>query len=141
MWTRRTATSALAMVLAACATSSTPSSEPAPTSTASRSTIRNQTVITTSELSDPTLAGVNALDAVRRLRPSFLLTRGVVSGQNPRAGNVQVSVDGGSLAAVTTLSSMRVEEIAEIRYLNATDAAQQFGTSSASGPVILVKRR
>ena len=39
------------------------------------------------------------------------------------------------------LSRLRPNQIVEIRYLSATDAAQRFGTSAGSGGVIVVKTR
>jgi hypothetical protein len=78
---------------------------------------------------------------VRRLRPRFLMTRGGASVKNSTAGSVHVSIDGGPLLTVDNLSRLRPSQIAEIRYLNASDAAQRFGTNAASGSVILVKSR
>ena len=82
-----------------------------------------------------------ALEAVRRLRPRFLTSRGSGSVRNANAGSVHLSVDGGPLQTVNFLSRMRPGEIAEIRFLNATDAALRFGTAAGSGSVILVRTR
>lgn len=102
---------------------------------------RNADVITAAELSDPAVASGDALEAVRRLRPRFLMTRGAVSAKNPSAGSTHVSVDGGPLLGVDQLSRLRPSQIAEIRYLGASDAAQRFGTNAGSGGVILVKSK
>jgi hypothetical protein len=83
----------------------------------------------------------SALDAVRRLRPNFLMTHGTTSMNNASAGGVHVSVDGGALQTVDFLSRLQAIEVAEIRYLNPSSAAQRFGTSSGSGAVILVKSK
>ena len=101
---------------------------------------RNSDIISAAELSDPSLSG-DALDAVRRLRPRFLVKRGAQSIKLPEAGSVHVSVDGGPLQALSALSSFRPLELAEIRYLNSSDAAQRFGTSAGSGGVILVRSK
>ncbi|MEO7360075.1 MAG: hypothetical protein ABI120_07090 [Gemmatimonadaceae bacterium] len=83
----------------------------------------------------------DALEAVRRLRPRFLIVRGASSIRTPDAGAVHVSVDGGALQAVSILSRMRTGELAEIRFLNASEAAQRFGTASGTGAVLVVKTR
>ncbi len=57
------------------------------------------------------------------------------------AGQVHLSLDGGALQAISNLSRMRVAEIAEIRFLSATEAAQRFGTVAGSGGVILLRSR
>ena len=134
--TRLCIAAALAFV-AACTSNPTPGGDPAPVSTVSRHT----DIITAEELADPSIAAVNALDAVRRLRPGFLMSRGASSMKNTTAGSVHVSIDGAPLLTVDNLSRLRPAQIAEIRYLNAADAAQRYGTSAGSGAVILVRSR
>ncbi|MDB4892283.1 MAG: hypothetical protein JWL61_4138 [Gemmatimonadetes bacterium] len=102
---------------------------------------RNADVISAAELADPAIASGDALEAVQRLRPRFLMTRGAISAKNSSAGSTHVSVDGGPLLTVDALSRLRPSQIAEIRYLSASDAAQRFGTNAASGGVILVKSK
>ena len=118
--------------MSGCASSGAPTVASAPS--------RGSDIITAAELSDPSLTG-DALDAVRRLRPRFLVKRGAQSIRAPEAGDVHVSVDGGPLQALSMLSRFRPIEIAEIRYLNSSDAAQRFGTTAGSGGVILVKSK
>ena len=134
--TRLCIAAALALV-AACSSNPAPVGEPAPASTATRHT----DVITAEELADPSIAAGDALEAVRRLRPSFLMSRGASSMKNTTAGSVHVSIDGAPLLTVDNLSRLRPAQIAEIRYLNAADAAQRYGTSAGSGAVILVRSR
>ncbi|MEO8333903.1 MAG: hypothetical protein ABI664_02960 [bacterium] len=102
---------------------------------------RNADVITAAELADPAIASGDAYEAVQRLRPRFLMTRGTMSVKNTTAGTTHVSVDGGPLIGVEQLSRLRPSQIAEIRYLSASDAAQRFGTNAGSGGVILVKSK
>jgi hypothetical protein len=114
----------------ACASHGSKESEGGTSSDASRTS----DVITAQQLAD-------LLDVIRRLRPRFLTVRGVGSIRVADAGAVHVSVDGGPLMAVSMLSNMRPGEVAEIRYLEPPQAAQRFGTASASGSVILVKTK
>ena len=102
---------------------------------------RGSDVITATELASATVSSGDALEAVRRLRPRFLATRGSGSIRAAGAGSVHVSLDGGPLQGVSFLSRMRPGEIAEIRYLSASQAAQQFGTNAGTGGVMLVKSR
>jgi hypothetical protein len=137
VFSKRLYASALLVAAMACAGGSSSANEPNATGTATH----NADVITAEELADPSVASGDALEAVRRLRPRFLMTRGGASVKNSTAGSVHVSIDGGPLLTVDNLSRLRPSQIAEIRYLNASDAAQRFGTNAASGSVILVKSR
>ena len=134
--TRLCIAAALAFALA-CTSNPAPGGDPATPASATRRT----DVITAHELADPSVAAGDALEAVRRLRPSFLITRGASSLKNATAGSVHVSIDGAPLLTVDNLARLRPAQIAEIRYLSATDAAQRFGTSAGSGAVILVRSR
>lgn len=137
MISKRMGATLLLVAAMACASGSSSASDPNAPATASR----NADVITTEELADPSVSSGTALEAVQRLRPRFLMTRGAVSGRNTSAGSVHISVDGGPLLTVDNLSRLRPSQIAEIRYLNSSDAAQRFGTSAASGGVILVRSK
>ncbi|CAN5872694.1 hypothetical protein BH11GEM1_BH11GEM1_07310 [soil metagenome] len=124
-------------VAVACTSNPAPSGNSATTSSAAR----RSDVITAEELADPSVAAGDALEAVRRLRPSFLMSRGATSIKNTTAGSVHVSIDGAPLLTVDNLSRLRPAQILEIRYRTATDAAQQFGISAGGGAVILVRSR
>jgi hypothetical protein len=137
MFNKRLCTFALLVAGMACAGGSSSASDP---STASANS-RNSDVITAEELAEPSVASVDAYEAVQRLRPRFLMTRGAVSAKNANAGSVHISVDGGPLLTVDNLSRLRPSQIAEIRYLNSSDAAQRFGTNAGSGGVIMVKSK
>lgn len=136
MFTKRLCRSTLLVAAMACASGS-PAGDPGTTVGAGR----NADIITAAELADPAIASGDALEAVQRLRPRFLMTRGSISAKNPTAGSTHVSVDGGPLLTVDALSRLRPSQIAEIRYLGASDAAQRFGTNAGSGGVILVKSK
>lgn len=132
----RISAAALLIFTAGCASRKS-TTEPRPMG----STERGSDVISIAELSDPSIAGSDALTAVRRLRPRFLTARGTVSIKNSGAGRVQVSLDGGPLQDVSILGRMRPSEIQEIRFLSAADATQRFGTNSNAGPAMIVTTR
>ena len=138
MFTKQFGIAALCVLAAACSGNPAPAVDP----NAGRGTTARRTdVITAEELADPTVSSGDALEAVRRLRPGFLMSRGASSIRDPSAGSVHVSIDGGSLGTLDNLSRLRPNQIAEIRYLSAADAAQRFGTSAGSGGVIVVKTK
>ena len=138
MRTQPSCIAALLVLVAACSSNPVPGADPGAGAVA---TSRKSDVITADELADPTVSMGDALEAVRHLRPGFLMTRGASSIRNTTAGTVHVSVDGGSLITVDNLSRLRPNQIAEIRYLSAADAAQRFGASAGSGGVSLVKSK
>lgn len=127
----------LAGAVAGCSRNLTSASQ----SNSAGSAQRTSDVITAEELAAPAVRSGDALEAVRRLRPRFLASRGSGSIRVRNAGTVQVSLDGGPLQSASYLSRLRAGEIAEIRFLNATDATQRFGTAAASGSVMLVKSK
>ena len=99
---------------------------------------KNPDVIVHEELKDPTIAGVDAMTAIRQLRPAFFRTRGPMSFQNATAGQVQVSQDYGPLQSLNALSQVDTRSLVEVRYLNANDAQNRFGINANGGPVIVV---
>ena len=96
-------------------------------------------VITAEELA--AIDAQTALQAVQRLRPNFLQTRGGAS-MSVTSGpvNVVVYVDQTRMGGPNSLSQIPVTEIREIRYLNATDATQRYGTGHGAGAIIVTRK-
>jgi hypothetical protein len=136
MLVRRRFLAVLLVAGAACAqkTAST-STSAAPATTRVR---KNPDVISQEELRDPTIAGVDAMTAIRQLRPAFFRNRGPQSFSNTTAGQVQVSQDYGPLQPVSQLTTVDTRSLVEVRYLNANDAQNRFGINANGGPVIVV---
>lgn len=104
---------------------------------------RNPDIISRAELSDPAIAAMDALTAIRQLRPSFFRDRGpqtLRSSGDPALapGQVRISQDYGPLQAVGALGSIGTRTLVEVRYLNANDATARFGINANGGPVIVV---
>jgi hypothetical protein len=99
---------------------------------------KNSDVITQDELRDRSIAGTDAMTAIRQLRPAFFRTRGPMSFQNATAGQVQISQDYGPLQQLSNLSSVDTRSLVEVRYLNANDAQNRFGINANGGPVIVL---
>ena len=135
MFARRLYLGAALLTTFACAGAPDPEAGAAPNAS------HQGDLITTAELNDPSLGSANLLEAVRRLRPRFLSSRGPSSIANPSAGVVHVSTDGGPLASAGVLANYLPNSVVEVRFLNANDAALRFGTAANGGGVILVKSR
>jgi hypothetical protein len=109
---------------------------------------RNRDVITAAELSKPELGALSLLSAIRSLRPTYLVNRGLQSyncpkttddcSADPDAGTVHASVDNGRIVRLEELDAIHVTTVQEVRYLNAAAAMNKFGGAARSGPVILV---
>ena len=112
---------------------------------------RDRSVITQAELdADASLKAQSVLDVIRSLRPQFLTNRGTqtvkdsnvvakgMATQDPEAGYVHASIDGGRVVPLSELADMHGNQVLEIRYLNAAQAMQKFGMASRQGPIILV---
>jgi hypothetical protein len=124
---------------AACAQKTTSSStEAAPATAAAPRVRKNPDVIIEQELRDPTIAGADAMTAIRQLRPAFFRTRGPQSFTNATAGLVQVSQDYGPLQSLNALVAVDTRSLVEVRYLNANDAQNRFGINANGGPVIVL---
>jgi hypothetical protein len=126
----------LLVVGAACAQKTTSSSTQA--TPAAPRLRKNPDVISQEELRDPTIAGADAMTAIRQLRPAFFRTRGPQSFTNATAGHVQISQDYGPLQTLNALAAVDTRSLVEVRYLNANDAQNRFGINANGGPVIVV---
>lgn len=132
--------SAAVLATAACASSPAGSTAATQQSSSTQSRARgSRDVITEEELAN--LDVQNALDAVRRLRPSFLQTHG---GQSTSVTlgpqDVVVYVDNTRMGGPSALAQIPIHEVKEIQYLNGTDATQRFGTGHGSGAIIVIRK-
>ena len=98
----------------------------------------NPRVISLQELRDPVIASMDALKAIRHLRPAFFRPAGPQSFVNGDAGQVHYSMDFGPLRPVSELVTLTTAMLVEIRYLDANDAQNRFGLKANGGPVIVL---
>ena len=83
----------------------------------------------------------NALQAVQRLRPSFLQNRGGASSsisQGPQ--DVVVYVDQTKMGGPNALAQIPITDVKEIQHLSGTDATQRYGTGHGSGVIIVIRK-
>jgi len=79
----------------------------------------------------------NAYDAVRRLRPAFLNTRGPTSAINAPRHDIVVIVNGLPYGGVEELRWLRSGEIAWVRRLTAAEAYIKSGRPAPAGGIEL----
>lgn len=77
---------------------------------------------------------VNALEAVRKLRPMFLVTRGQLALNAPNA-LPNVYVDNQFYGDITTLQGISAASIETIKFYNASEAQFKFGRGNAAGVI------
>lgn len=77
----------------------------------------------------------NAYEAVERLRPNFLRSRGPQSLRSPTVPPIVVYLDQVRLGLVETLRGITVEAIQQIRHIPARDAQQRFGLDHTGGVI------
>jgi hypothetical protein len=83
----------------------------------------------------------NAYQAIERLRPEYLRTRGPSSIMSQTAMGPAVFVDRMFMGGVEVLSDLPVNEIARIVYSSAWDATTQYGHGYANGVIEVSTRR
>ena len=83
----------------------------------------------------------NALEAIQRLRPKMLQRRAGSPTDEGSAGEIVVYVDNSRLGYKDQLASIEASRIKEIRYLNAADATQRYGTGHTEGVILITTKR
>ncbi len=94
-------------------------------------------------ISSEELAGashLNALQAVQRLRPRWLRSRGPVSTATPAVGP-GLFVDGNPRGYGLDLATIPVVDVLEMRFLDSRAATTRFGTGYPDGAILIATRR
>ena len=120
---------AFLVVAAACAAG------PGPAAGAPRS---DPDLITEQELAR--YPSVSVRQAIERLRPRFLRTRGPTSLSNPAADRIVVYLGDTRMGSLEFLDQIMTGDILEVRYLSAPDATQRYGTGHTAGAIVLRPR-
>lgn len=127
----RSTFSRLAFVLILAGVTACASSGPATTTSSSGN------VITRADLED--LQRLNLYQAVQRLRPQWLQTRGMDSFEQDN--EVVVYVDNNRMGGPRELRRINPIEVGEIRYLDSRQATTQFGRGHPSGAILVFTER
>jgi hypothetical protein len=96
-------------------------------------------VITAPELRATRAAHV--YEAVQRLHPEYLRTRGPTSLMNPTAMGPAVFVDHMLIGGIEVLADIPLNDVQRIRFMSAWDAATTFGEGYSSGVIEVTTRR
>lgn len=125
----------LASLAAGCARASASSDAPAatqPANTSSRNTLTQQQLSATN---------ANSLyDAIEKLRPEWLTSRGATSVTNAAPTLASVYMNGTMLGKTDYLRDMRVLDVTEVRYWDAGQASARFGMGHPRGVVELTRK-
>ncbi|MFQ5752767.1 MAG: hypothetical protein ACE5HI_12290 [bacterium] len=82
-------------------------------------------------------SATNVYDLIRSLRPNWLRGRGAKSISNKEASYPVVYVNESKHGDINSLSSISVENITAIQFLNSSDATNRFGLDHASGAILI----
>ena len=120
---------ALALVISGCASSAESSSGSA----------RDRNVITLEEMQN--LSSVSLYEAIQRLRPAWLRSRGPMSGGGASSSYPQVFMDGVQIGNIEILKDYRMDGVRELRFIPARDATTRFGTGYLAGVIEILSVR
>lgn len=122
----RFATVAIALVVSACAGAST---------TQTGATRRSANTITADEIS-AAQGIVSVYDAIQRLRPQWLTTSRARSVGTQ--DELLVYLDTNRYGTIESLRQLPIGGITELRYLNAAEATNRFGTGHSGGVIVIM---
>ena len=89
------------------------------------------------------LAATNSLslyDAIQKLRPDWLTSRGPTSVSNPAPSVVSVFMGGTMLGKADYLKEMRVLDVSEVRFWDAGQASARFGMGHPRGVIEITRK-
>lgn len=116
------------LALGGCATSGAQSSDGG-----------DRNLIASEELRELEGEGLEAWEAIRRLRSRWLRSRGNSSFTSGPA-TARVFVDGVEHGELNVLRSLSVTDVEEMQYLSAQDATTRFGTGYTGGAILVETR-
>ncbi len=88
----------------------------------------------------PEVHTLDVYQAVRRLRPFFLHSRGPSSVNVQGASRLSVFLDDVPMGDVRELTSIQARDVTEIRYLSPSEAVIRYGRRFAGGIIRLTTR-
>lgn len=82
----------------------------------------------------------NLYDAIAKLRPEWLSSRGVTSMTDATPTSVSVFMNGSMLGKADALRQLGVLEVAEVRYWDAGQASARFGMGHPRGVLEIIRK-
>jgi hypothetical protein len=101
-------------------------------------------VLTIQEVRERAADVSNAYEALERLRPDFLRTRGPVtlgSGGSAGDGGISVYINTDRQPTLESIKMVPVSELKEIRKLSASEAQTKFGLNNMAGAIQVITVR
>ena len=106
--------------------------------TQGRSERTNDTQLTQSELT-ATNAG-NLYDAIAKLRPQWLSSRGATSVTNASPTGADVYMNGTFLGKADYLRDVRLQDVSSVAYWDAGRASARFGMGHSRGVIEIIRQ-
>ncbi len=97
---------------------------------------RSQNQLSHADLEDT--SELTLYNAIQRLRPRWLRSRGASSAMGPAP--VVVYMNNVRLGGISDLHDIAVESVEEVSFINASDATTRWGTGVAGGVILVVSR-
>ena len=82
----------------------------------------------------------NLYDAINKLRPSWLSSRGPTSVTNSTPTSVSIFMNGTNLGPVEALKDIRTLDVSQVRYFDAASASARFGMGHPRGVIELTRK-
>jgi len=82
----------------------------------------------------------NLYDAIAKLRPEWLTSRGPTSATDMTPTSVDVYMNGTQLGDAGYLRQMRILDVSEVRYWDAGQASARFGMGHPRGVIELTRK-
>ncbi|MEO5903375.1 MAG: hypothetical protein ABIQ55_05120 [Gemmatimonadaceae bacterium] len=92
------------------------------------------------EIQTNRVPGMTVYDLVSHLRPEYLRSRGANSLRDLTPPTAIVYVDNSKYGSLDTLRSMSADNVLQIQYFTANDAATRFGMDHAGGAILITTR-
>jgi hypothetical protein len=93
-------------------------------------------VITAEQIRE--ISATDALEAVRTLRPEWLIQRGQSALYDPEGDNIRAYLDEMEIGGVAALAEVSSRIIASIRFIDAARATARWGTGHTQGVIQVI---
>lgn len=137
-YARRLSLFGFLLLVASCSTTGN-SSTADPSDASPRRASRSSRVLTSADLLS--VLDLNALQAVERLRPTWLRNRGQVSLENQQFRGVRLYVDGNPRGYMADMAEILASDVEEMRFMDSREATTRFGTGYTDGVIVITTRR
>jgi hypothetical protein len=99
---------------------------------------RDTNVITESEINAAKVS--NAFEAVDRLRPAYLRSRGRTRPNAGASAFARIYLDGQPYGDISTLRNIQIGQVREIHYYSGSEAMTRFGSQTGNGVIEIISR-